>query len=888
VNVQGAAVYEHLECRNNACTVIEGAAANDPGCSTAGQACTPPSHMACVNRACVRVPGQGANTCTSDGQCTTQAPSCPCGGSSSWGDANIRICKISGNIDTSQRCTTLGPNQQASVTVAICNNSSGEIYSKEALFYTNQQTCGAHADNPGHASVTGDTRVGPGQVGFTTYSFNTGDCGSWQLDDTWRGSTTIFVIGQVINTGRNCPTTTTVTPPPQTSTPPVRTHLECRNNACVRITGPGNNECSQEGAVCGTPPPTTMTPPPTTTVQPRTLQCVSMVTQANTGQSVEFGASGGTGSYVWYAPGGAPTSGAGTPFSTAYAVPGFKTVTVVSGGDQATCTVTILAPQTSTPPQALVCRPPEQGANSGQAVTINASGGSPNYTWSAPGGNPASQRDGTSFTTSFVNDRLEPRTFPVTVTDAAGASAVCNVTVSCAPPPCPAPPEGCSYQGGNACSCGQLVCPSEAPLVCAPASQTVQVGQSASFVAAGGTSRTFSWSAPGGNPSSGAGPNQSFNTIYTSTGSYTVTVSAGGQSATCAVTVQRTPPPTTVTPPSTRPRLDIEKEVRNVTEGGSEDESTTAQPGQTVEFRIRVSSTGSGTVFQASVRDTLPAGLTYQAGTTTVDGTPAADGIIGSGLNLGDLASGRTVTIRFRATVAPEAFFSNGSTTLVNTAWARASNAPEVVDFAFVSVMRGQNPDMTLVKLGRNLTRGDTAQTNPVYAAPGQTVEFVLRVRNAAAAQLADVLVRDIVPQGISFIPGTVRLNGQAVSDALVSSGLTVGTLAPGQEAVITFSGRVASAADLPAGTTTFVNTVQASAQNVPLLQAQALVIVAREAAPPVTQVPTGPGESALLALIVSAVITLLYVGYTSTDTFRRREAEHIARGGSGPFDFNT
>lgn len=42
-------------------------------------------------------------------------------------------------------------------------------------------------------------------------------------------------------------------------------------------------------------------------------------------------------------------------------------------------------------------------------------------------------------------------------------------------------------------------------------------------------------------------------------------------------------------------------------------------------------------------------------------------------------------------------------------------------------------------------------------------------------------------------------------------------------------------------------------------------------------QVSTGPFESSVMALIVSAIVTLLYVGYTATDTYRRHEAEGIA-----------
>lgn len=37
---------------------------------------------------------------------------------------------------------------------------------------------------------------------------------------------------------------------------------------------------------------------------------------------------------------------------------------------------------------------------------------------------------------------------------------------SCVPPPCPAPPPGCRYEGGSLCECGTLVCPGAA---CDPA-----------------------------------------------------------------------------------------------------------------------------------------------------------------------------------------------------------------------------------------------------------------------------------------------------------------------------------------------------------------------------------------------------------------------------------
>jgi hypothetical protein len=52
-------------------------------------------------------------------------------------------------------------------------------------------------------------------------------------------------------------------------------------------------------------------------------------------------------------------------------------------------------------------------------------------------------------------------------------------------------------------------------------------------------------------------------------------------------------------------------------------------------------------------------------------------------------------------------------------------------------------------------------------------------------------------------------------------------------------------------------------------------------------EVPTGPGEATLLALIVSALVSLLYVSYTHSPLYHRREAEKVSED-QGPLDFRS
>lgn len=149
-------------------------------------------------------------------------------------------------------------------------------------------------------------------------------------------------------------------------------------------------------------------------------------------------------------------------------------------------------------------------------TTLFAAGGTGLYTWS--GQNLATTTNATG--NQFMVNYPDPGTYAVTVTDTSNNAATCNVSVV------PAGTTGI--------------------LSCAPDMQTAVVGQTASFSAAGGNG-TYTWSSPDltiTNPT-GVG----FNANYASVGSRIVTVTSGGATANCQVTVD--PASTPVTPPIT-------------------------------------------------------------------------------------------------------------------------------------------------------------------------------------------------------------------------------------------------------------------------------------------------------------------------------------------------
>jgi len=87
---------------------------------------------------------------------------------------------------------------------------------------------------------------------------------------------------------------------------------------------------------------------------------------------------------------------------------------------------------------------------------------------------------------------------------------------------------------------------------------------------------------------------------------------------------------------------------------------TTSVPGSTITYRLVASVSGSGSLANLAVADTVPAGSTYKIGSITLDGsalTDASDGDTGSfasnaiGVGLGTVAAGTAHTVTFQTVI---------------------------------------------------------------------------------------------------------------------------------------------------------------------------------------------------------------------------------------------
>ena len=262
------------------------------------------------------------------------------------------------------------------------------------------------------------------------------------------------------------------------------------------------------------------------------------------------------------------------------------------------------------------------------------------------------------------------------------------------------------------------------------------------------------------------------NTV-TATASNASTVEA---SATVTVTTSVVTPTTTT--------LQIAKTVRDVTTNQANfASSTTVNQNDTVAFQIVVTNTGALTANYVTVSDALPTGLTYMSG------LPNAD-FLSSGFNAGNLNPGQSITYTFNAQATA------ASATLVNTASAVASNAPQVNGQATV-IVNAVTPvtpltyTATLTKGVRDLTQGQTAYVNNTNVYSGDTLEYQLVVANTGTGSLTGVTLADAMPSGITLVASSIGVS--TGNNNVNLSGFTLPTIAPGQTVTVNYQAQVST-----------------------------------------------------------------------------------------------
>ena len=194
------------------------------------------------------------------------------------------------------------------------------------------------------------------------------------------------------------------------------------------------------------------------------------------------------------------------------------------------------------------------------------------------------------------------------------------------------------------------------------------------------------------------------------------------------------------------------------------------QAGDVVTYEIRVRNAGSAPGANPVLTDNLPGSVRYQAGTTTLNGVPVPDvgggPPFGPGLRLGPIAVDQTAQVRFQVLVRPATpvgtSVSNRAFVTDDGGLQARSDDPDtpVPDDPTIFVVGGV-PDLSGFLKTYEVIGGDGTGRATV----GQTIEWTLVILNRGAVPATGVRISDDLPSRSRYVPGSLRLDGQPLSD---------------------------------------------------------------------------------------------------------------------------
>ncbi len=288
------------------------------------------------------------------------------------------------------------------------------------------------------------------------------------------------------------------------------------------------------------------------------------------------------------------------------------------------------------------------------------------------------------------------------------------------------------------------------------------------------------------------------------------------------------------------------------TKTAKDDNGGALMPGDTVTWRISVVATSPQPLTGVKVLDAVPAGMTYEPGTTTLNGNAVAD-VAGSsplatGLAIGTLQVGtaNAAVVTFRTRLRPDA--QEGGQ-VSNTATATADNVPPtVIGPATLSIGKGPSIRQTQ-KTAQLLDVNNNGQ-----AGLGETIVYTVTIRNTGAGLAEQVTLDDPLPNTTHYVGSSLTLDGKPLSDVAdgdagrvdVTAGkvhVDVGTIDPGGQRVVTFQVKIL-------GGVLVSNQAVANAKGVPAEPSDADNDDSNGNQPTVTQV----GPAAPLVSVIKAV----------------------------------
>ncbi|MCD3351605.1 DUF11 domain-containing protein [Clostridium botulinum D/C] len=210
--------------------------------------------------------------------------------------------------------------------------------------------------------------------------------------------------------------------------------------------------------------------------------------------------------------------------------------------------------------------------------------------------------------------------------------------------------------------------------------------------------------------------------------------------------------------------------------------------GDTIEYTATVSNpttnTNTNSIYNVILSDTLPNGLSYKPGSLTINGTPSNDPL--SNVSLGTIAHGNSSIVKFIAVIDAEPNTGNSYTNSVNVTYkyqsASGENSANITSNSIVTY----SPSI-IIKPTLNLA------ANLTFVVLGDTITFTATITNNTSTLINNAIFRAEIPTGLSYIAGTLTINGTPYPTSPPNVDIDLGAMNPSDSFTIKYSATAAS-----------------------------------------------------------------------------------------------
>ncbi|MCD3193953.1 DUF11 domain-containing protein [Clostridium botulinum C] len=211
--------------------------------------------------------------------------------------------------------------------------------------------------------------------------------------------------------------------------------------------------------------------------------------------------------------------------------------------------------------------------------------------------------------------------------------------------------------------------------------------------------------------------------------------------------------------------------------------------GDTVQYAINVTNNSTVNINNVIVTDLLPSGLSFVKNSVSVNGSNSASNITTSGVSLSPLTPNETSKVLFTSNVD-----SNPNTGVEYENFVRLIYTAIFNGVSYINdyISPGYSIYTDAIIIRPTITK--TADKNIVT--PGKdTVEYTITITNDASNvntnAMTDMVLTDALPNGLSYKPGTLTIDGN-ISNDTPQNGISISTpLAHDSSTIIKFTANV-------------------------------------------------------------------------------------------------